>query len=86
MGILVKDSFFSTYTINVIDKSFQDILAIQLKHVYTDHIIVVYSCYLPPDGSPWSNCTYFFGHLKGLAQAKIIKKSMILFWLFNMTI
>ena len=24
--------------------------------------------------------------LKGLAQAKIIKKSMILFWLLNMTI
>ena len=24
--------------------------------------------------------------LKGLAQAKIIKKSVILFWLFNMTI
>ena len=26
------------------------------------------------------------GHLKGLAQAKIIKKSVILFWLLNMTI
>ena len=25
-------------------------------------------------------------HLKGLAQAKIIKKSVILFWLLNMTI
>ena len=63
MGILVKDSLFSTYTIKVIDKSFQDILAIELKHIFTDHIIVVYSCYLPPDGSPWSNCTEFFGHL-----------------------
>ena len=27
-----------------------------------------------------------FTQLKGLAQAKIIKKSVILFWLFNMTI
>ena len=25
-------------------------------------------------------------HLKGLSQAKIIKKSVILFWLLNMTI
>ena len=57
MGILVKDSLFSTYTINVIDESFQDILAIELKHIFTDHIIVVYSCYLPPDGSLWNNCT-----------------------------
>ena len=28
----------------------------------------------------------FSGFLKELAQAKIIKKSVILFWLFNMTI
>ena len=29
---------------------------------------------------------WFFNILKGLAHAKIIKKSVILFWLFNMTI
>ena len=55
--MVLTDSLFSTYTINVIDKSFQDILAIELKHIFTDHIIVVYSCYLPSDGSPWGNCT-----------------------------
>ena len=27
-----------------------------------------------------------FTHLKGLSQAKIVKKSVILFWLLNMTI
>ena len=27
-----------------------------------------------------------FTHLKGLNQAKIVKKSVILFWLLNMTI
>ena len=33
-----------------------------------------------------NNVKYFFLNLKGLAQAKIIKKSVILFWLHNMTI
>ena len=34
----------------------------------------------------WSTDVRSVSHVKGLAQAKIIKSSVILFWLLNMTI
>ena len=41
--------------------------------------------HLPPYDETQNGFKIFI-NLKGLAQAKIIKKSMILFWLLNMTI
>ena len=63
VAILVKDSIFKLYTINVIDKSHDGILGLEFKHKVLQKTIVIFSCYLPPEGSPWADTTRFYGHL-----------------------
>ena len=63
VGILIKNNIYGQYTINVIDKSFDGILGIKLTHKITKYNIVIFSCYLPPDNSPWAEPYLFFEHL-----------------------
>ena len=63
VGILIKNNIYDQYTINVIDKSFDGILGIKLAHKITKYNIVIFSCYLPPDNSPWAEPYLFFEHL-----------------------
>ena len=51
----------------MIDKSIDGILGIDLRHRQTDLCFVVFSCYLPPENSPWGrDAETFFSHI--LAQ------------------
>ena len=63
VGISKKNNMYDQYTINVIDKSFDGILGIKLTHKITKYNIVIFSCYLPPDNSPWAEPYLFFEHL-----------------------
>ena len=63
VAILVKNHIFDKFSVNVIDKSFEGIIGVELRHKISSKIIIVYSCYLPPEGSPWADTTSFYGHL-----------------------
>ena len=39
------------------------IYSILFSHRYTQSSFVIYSCYLPPEGSPYANTSVFFGHI-----------------------
>jgi hypothetical protein len=63
-GILVKDSLFQTFYIDLIDKSFEGIIGIRLIDKISQCSVVIFSCYLPPENSPYAtNCNDFFTHL-----------------------
>ena len=55
-----------------------------LRGMISRHVIIVFE--LEKTTGPTQINTFVDGCLKGLAHAKIIKKSVILFWLLNMTI
>ena len=40
-------------------------IGIELVNKATDYIVRLYSCYLPPEGSPWANITVFYEQLLG---------------------
>ena len=50
-GILVKNSLFNVFDINVIDKTFDGIIGIRIVDKISEHSFVIFSCYLPPDNS-----------------------------------
>ena len=47
----------------MVDKSQNGIIGIELKSKLTAKCILVCSCYLPPEGSPWADTSSFYGHL-----------------------
>ena len=63
VGVFIKNALFEEIDINIVDKSFDGILGIQLRHKITDFTFIVVSCYLAPENSPWSNSTQFFSNL-----------------------
>ena len=63
VGILVKNNLFSTYLVTIVDKTVDGILGVKFQCKQTDYSFVVYSCYLPPDKSPWAQPEIFFKHL-----------------------
>ena len=65
-GVLVKNSVCDIYSIKEIDKCVDGILGLHFQDKQTNFSFIIFSCYLPPDGSPYANVNEFFGHL--LAQ------------------
>ena len=63
VAILVKDCLLQSVQVNLIDNSHCGIIGIELRKKFTRKSILVYSCYLPPEGSPWADTTSFYGHL-----------------------
>ena len=51
--IFVRDSLFRHFDVNIFDQSVQGIIGIELVNKATDYIVRLYSCYLPPEGSPY---------------------------------
>ena len=49
VGILVKDSCFENFHVRIIDRNFDGVLGMELQHKFTNHTIVIYSFYLPPE-------------------------------------
>ncbi len=61
---LVKNKLFESYEIKVKDKSVEGILALQFKNRFTGYSFVIFTCYLPSEGSTRSTGSHsFFGHL-----------------------
>ena len=64
VGTFVRNDLYESYKILVIDQSYEGILGILFQHNTTDHQFIVFSCYLPPENSPWGrNSEGFYSHL-----------------------
>ena len=63
VAILVKDYLLQSFQVRLVDNSQNGIIGIELKNKLTAKCILVYSCYLPPEGSPWADTSSFYGHL-----------------------
>ena len=49
---------------SVVDKDYEEILGIKLCNTHSDYTCIVYSCYLPPETSPWGRYgVSFFAHI-----------------------
>ena len=67
VGIFVHSRICENFDIHIIDKSYDGILGIQFVHKTSEYVLVVYSCYLPPENSTRGrDAQGFYSHL--LAQ------------------
>ena len=66
VGILVRDILHKNYVVSIVDQSFDGVLAVSFKHRLSGCAFVVFSCYLPPESSPWCDATNFYAHLISL--------------------
>ena len=63
VGILVKCNLLSKYLVTTVDKTIDGILGVKFQCKETDYSFIIFSCYLPPDKSPWAEPDIFFEHL-----------------------
>ena len=62
-GLLIKSHFHESYSVNVIDKSYDGISVVMFLDKQTDFSFIIFSCYLPPEGSVYADATSFFAHI-----------------------
>ncbi len=64
VGLLVKKSILDEFSFHVLDKSFDGLLVTKFVSKTTEFEFVIFVCYIPPEGSPWShNISDYLGHL-----------------------
>ena len=64
---MIKNDILTEYSMRVIDKSYDGIMALEFIHKHTNFTFVVCACYLPPDNSVWGqNATLFFSNIISL--------------------
>ena len=64
VGFCVRSELLKMYKIEVLDREMHGILGLQFKHLQSDYCFVVFTCYLPPEMSPWGrDASGFFSHL-----------------------
>ncbi len=64
VGIFVKQCVAKEFTIKIMDRSFDGILVVELKHKMSDLSIILITCYLPPENSKYGkNAQGFFDHI-----------------------
>ena len=64
VAILVKDSVFNDFKVQVIDKELDGIIGLEFINKNSGFSFVVFSCYLSPDNSVWGrDPSTFFSHL-----------------------
>ena len=51
VGIVVKIHLLDYFRIQVVDKSMDDKIGVRLEHRELQYSLVIFSCYLPPEGS-----------------------------------
>ena len=67
VGILVKNKIFESYEVSISDKTVEGILGMRFKNRSSMNCFVIFTCYLPPEGSSRTISSHlFFSHL--LAQ------------------
>ena len=63
IGILVKDHIFEIFNVTVIKRNTDSILGVKFVSVTSEYSFVLFCCYLPPDGSLYSNPDSFYSEL-----------------------
>ena len=64
VGVFIKDSLFRDYIVKMIDKSVEGVIGLSVKHNKSEFTLLVYSCYLPSENSPWGrDAVGFYAHL-----------------------
>jgi hypothetical protein len=64
VGVLVRDELMTDYSVRVIDRSYEGVIGIQLKHKVSEFTLLIFACYLPPENSPWGrDAVSFYAHL-----------------------
>ena len=54
VGILIKDSLFNKYSIDIVDKNYEDIIWVSCTQTKDpDQVLYICVCYLPPASSSW---------------------------------
>ena len=72
VGFLIKSWINCEYNIEIVDKCYDGILALKLTSHSTEHTILLFSCYLAPENSPWGrDAQSFFAHLLSLIYTHI---------------
>ena len=62
--VLVKNMLFNEYNVEVVDKSYDGILALTLLNKNTDYCVLLIAGYLPPERSPWGrDALSFYSHI-----------------------
>lgn len=51
VGFVIKNNIIDEFTVNIVDKSCDGILAIELIDKISGYSIMLVSCYLPPENS-----------------------------------
>ena len=65
VGYLVKQSVFNSFHVRVLDIAYDGILGLELRLKDTYPSIAMFTCYLPPENSPWGrDADSFFAFLK----------------------
>ncbi len=71
VGFLIKNTVLSDYVFNVVDKSYDGIMVIDLTHKIIGTKLLFASCYLPPENSPYGrNVTGFLNHLSSICYSQ----------------
>lgn len=64
VGFLVKQCVLKSFHLNILDRSYDGILGLELRHRETEIRVAVFTCYLPPENSPWGrDADTFFSHI-----------------------
>ena len=64
VGILVNNKLDKDFLISVTSCNYDGILGVKFVHRFSDFSFVLFSCYLPPENSPWGrDSSSFFGTL-----------------------
>ena len=64
VGIFVRSLLFDCYSVSVVDKSLDGLLGIKLVHKGSDFEMIIYTVYLPPEGSNWGrDAQVVYNHL-----------------------
>ena len=67
IGLFIRESMFDTYTISILDKSYEGILCLLFRDKISEYTFTVYCCYLAPEQSPYGrNSAAFYNHLLSL--------------------
>ena len=64
VGIYIKETLLNEFDCNIVDKSYEGILGVELTHKMTHRNVVIFCAYLPPENSPYGrDSTGFFSHI-----------------------
>ncbi len=65
VGFLIKNELLNYYSFKIIEKTYEGIFGIELCHNITEKKVLLISCYIAPESSPYGrDCDGFFAQLE----------------------